>query len=184
MPTLAEDFLSNPTGVLGTVRCWPWTRPPDAFLIGDAAHAIVPFHGQGMNCGFEDCVEFIGQLDQCGDDWGLAAERFAVQRKPDADAIAEMALENYVIMRDSVRDPKFHLRKQLEFELERRYPDRFIPRYSMVMFHRIPYAQAFARGKTQSQILDELMVTAHTMQEIDLARAASLVERRLSILAQ
>ena len=91
--------------------------PPDVFLIGDAAHAIVPFHGQGMNCGFEDCMAFVGQLDECRE-WSSAAARFAAQRKPNADAIAQMALENYITMRDSVRDPKFQLCKQLEFELE------------------------------------------------------------------
>lgn len=179
MPGLADEFLSNPTGVLGTVTCWPWTKPPDVLLIGDAAHAIVPFHGQGMNCGFEDCVELLTRLDEC-QDWNLAAETFAQRRKPDADAIAEMALENYVIMRDSVRDPKFHLRKQLEFELERRHPDRFVPRYSMVMFHRIPYALALSRGRTQSKLLDELMAHADELDDIDFSQAEHLVTSRLT----
>ncbi len=174
LPNLSEEFRSNPTGILGTVRCWPWTHGPDVLLIGDAAHAIVPFHGQGMNCGFEDCAALIDQLDQCND-WGLAVEQFAKRRKPNADAIAQMALENYITMRDSVRDPKFQLRKQLEFELERRFPDRFIPRYSMVMFHHMPYSEALQRGQVQDELLKTLMADANDLNDVDFERAARMV---------
>ncbi len=124
---------------------------PTRLLIGDAAHAIVPFHGQGMNCAFEDCAVLDTLLEQETGDWGEVFQRFSAARKPDADAIAEMALENYVEMRDTVRDPKFHLRKALAWELEARLPAYFVPRYSMVMFRRIPYAQARARGALQAK---------------------------------
>ncbi len=125
-------------------------------LLGDAAHAIVPFHGQGMNACFEDCFELDRLLRSAGD-WQSAFEQFFQLRKPDTDAIAAMALENFLEMRDTVRDPKFMLRKELSFELERRHPDRFIPRYSMVMFHHeIPYRVAFERGRVQADVLARL----------------------------
>ena len=182
IPDLVEAFFRNPTGELGTVRCWPWVVPGCAMLIGDAAHAIVPFHGQGMNAGFEDCAEFIRLLDAAGHDWERTMLEFQRQRKPNADAIAEMALENYVIMRDSVRDPQFAVKKELGFELERRFPDRFIPRYSMVMFHRIPYQEALTRGRIQEEILSELAHGLEDPQGVDLNRAHELVASRLSTL--
>ncbi len=143
LPDLETEFFSNPTGELGTVRSFPYHYKDKVLLVGDAAHAVVPFHGQGMNCAFEDCLELDRILDQCGEDWGAAFTAFSAQRKPNCDAIADMALENYVEMRDSVTDPIFLLQKKLSFELENKYADRFIPRYSMVMLrHEIPYAEA------------------------------------------
>jgi len=125
-------------------------------LIGDAAHAMVPFHGQGMNCCFEDCIEF----DACAagqPSWEATFKQFSAARKPNTDAIAAMALENYLEMRASVADPKFQLQQALSLELERRFPRRFIPRYSMVMFHhQIPYLTAQQRGAIQAEILLEL----------------------------
>ncbi len=126
MPGVAREFLENPIGRMGTVYCDRWAAQDKAVLLGDAAHAMVPFHGQGMNCCFEDCAELHRMLEATGD-WTRAFHEFERRRKPDTDAIAAMALENYVEMRDTVRDPKFLLRKELSFELERRYPDRFIP---------------------------------------------------------
>ena len=176
LPDLTEEFFANPTGMLGTIRCQPWRHRDRAVVIGDAAHAIVPFHGQGMNAGFEDCVALDTCIDRHGDDWGAVFEDFERNRKPNADAIAEMALENYVEMRDAVRDAKFLLKKELAWKLERLYPDRFIPRYSMVMFHLLPYAEALARGKLQETILDELTASVNSIGEVDFARAKQLIE--------
>ena len=156
MPRLTEDFFGNPTGHLETIRCAPWSFEDHALVLGDAAHAIVPFHGQGMNAAFEDCSAF----DRCMEDpdrpWSEVFAEFERLRRPDTDAIADMALENYVEMRSTVREPKFQLKKDLSFRLEERHPGRFIPRYSMVMFHTLPYAEAKRRGAIQEEILDEL----------------------------
>ncbi len=179
MPGLAEEFLTHPTGRMVTVRSNCWTNGRNAVLIGDAAHAIVPFHGQGMNCAFEDCVELDALLQQ--HEFGVACELFQQQRLPNANAIADMALENYLEMRDTVRSPKFLLQKELSFELERRFPDRFIPRYSMVMFHHeIPYATAYERGRIQTQILDELTQHSTSLDEVDMRQAATHVQSDLS----
>ena len=187
IPELARDFFDNPTGMLGTVRCRPWHHRGQALLIGDAAHAIVPFHGQGMNCAFEDCVALDrlvgahGADAGGGVDWAAIFAAFTAARKPSADAIAQMALENYIEMRDAVRDPAFHLRKQVEFLLEERFPGRFVPRYSMVMFHpEISYADALDRGARQDRILDQLtgqLTASHQdPSDIDLDRAAALLD--------
>lgn len=181
IPDLASQFEANPVGILGTVRCEPWHLGGDLLLIGDAAHAIVPFHGQGMNAGFEDCAEFCRLLDSGYDDWAALFGDFSRLRRREADAIADMALENYVEMRDTVRDPRFHLKKAVAFELERRCPRRFVPRYSMVMFHaEIPYSEARDRGEVQARLLDELTVHARTVEDVDFARAETLVSERLS----
>jgi kynurenine 3-monooxygenase len=176
---LTGNFLKNPTGMLGTIRCFPWRYRGDALLIGDAAHAIVPFHGQGMNAGFEDCVALDGCLDRHGADWRNVFAEFEAERKPNAEAIADMALENYVEMRDSVRDPKFLLKKELAWKLEELYPESFIPRYSMVMFHQVPYAEAYRRGKLQAAVLEELTDSANSIDDIDFAQAKRLIEERI-----
>jgi len=179
MPNIADEFAMRPTGIMGTVRCERWSFEDALLLIGDAAHAITPFHGQGMNCALEDCAQLAALL-ATNADLARAFEQFAELRRPNTNAIADMAVENYLEMRDTVRDPKFQLQKMLSLELERRFPNRFIPRYSMVMFHaRIPYAVAYARGRIQSQILAELTATAASMDDIDWSRAATLVNDRL-----
>ena len=179
VPQLANEFFSHPTGVMGTVRCNRWALEDRLLLIGDAAHAITPFHGQGMNCAFEDCHE-LDALLQTDTDWVDAFAKFESTRRSNTDAIARMALENYEEMRDTVRHPKFQLQKTLSLELERRFPDRFVPRYSMVMFHdEIPYSIAYARGSIQAQILDELTHDATTLDDVDYRRAAELIEQRL-----
>lgn len=178
LTNLEEEFFGNPTGVLGTVRCRPWHADDFSLLLGDAAHAIVPFHGQGMNCAFEDCLVLDQLIEMHGADWESVFPAFSELRKPNADAIADMALENYIEMRDSVRDPQFHLRKQVEFKLEQQYPDKFIPRYSMVMFHpEISYAEALERGERQQALLRKLTKECDTMDDVDFEQAADLVER-------
>jgi kynurenine 3-monooxygenase len=179
LPDLERQFVAHPTGSMGTVRCARWSLDERMVLIGDAAHAIVPFHGQGMNCAFEDCVALDALLAE-HTDWNVAFAAFERQRKPNADAIAAMALENYVEMRASVRDPSFLLQKELSLELERRFPRQFIPRYSMVMFHHeISYAVAQERGRIQSEILAELTRDATTLEAIDFEAAERLIATRL-----
>jgi kynurenine 3-monooxygenase len=183
LPDLAEQFAAHPTGSMGTVRCARWSQDERLALIGDAAHAIVPFHGQGMNCAFEDCVELDALLAQHSD-WSVAFAEFERRRKPNTDAIADMALENYVEMRATVRDPSFLLQKELSLELERRFPKQFIQRYSMVMFHHeIPYATAQERGRTQSRILDELTRDIASLGAVDFAAAERLVAANLPVLS-
>jgi kynurenine 3-monooxygenase len=179
MPRLVEDFFGNPTGHLETIRCAPWSFEDQALVLGDAAHAIVPFHGQGMNAAFEDCSAFDQSLRDTDRPWNEVFVEFETRRRPNTDAIADMALENYVEMRSTVREPKFQLKKDLSFRLEERHPGRFIPRYSMVMFHTIPYAEARQRGAIQEGILDELTSRASRLDEVDLARADRLIAERL-----
>ncbi len=178
IPDLEKEYFNNPTGYLGTIRCNDW-QYKNAVLTGDSAHAIVPFHGQGMNAGFEDCVAMEKALDAYDDDWNLAMPAFVESRMDNSNAIADMALENYVEMRSTVNDPKFHLKKAIAFELEKRLPEYFIPRYSMVMFHLIPYAQAFARGKIQAKILTELSTGIDDLKQVDFERAERLVKQKL-----
>ena len=178
LPDLREEFFGNPTGHLETIRAWPW-HYENALVLGDAAHAIVPFHGQGMNCAFEDCSELNAAIDRQGGDWERIFADVAERRKPNTEAIADMAIENYVEMRSSVRDPKFQLKKQVAFRLEEMFPQRFIPRYSMVMFHLIPYAEAQRRGRVQGEILTELTAQATSVEEVDFEQARRLIEERL-----
>lgn len=179
MPDLAAEFLQHPTGIMGTVRCQQWSVDDDLLLLGDAAHAITPFHGQGMNCCFEDCRE-LDLLLADSDDWARSFREFVTGRRPNTDAIADMAIENYLEMRDTVRDPKFHLHKALSLELERRHPLRFVPRYSMVMFRDdIPYALAYERGRIQNEILGALTQNADTLAAADYVAAARMIEQRL-----
>ena len=179
IPALGEEFYAHPTGLMGTVHASAWHADGRALLLGDAAHAIVPFHGQGMNCALEDCLALDGCLDRHGTDWKKAFAEFERLRRPDAEAIAAMALENYVEMRDAVRDPRFQLQKQLGFLLEERHPGVFVPRYSMVMFHHLPYAEARQRGIIQQRILDSLTDQARSLDAVDLTRADRLVQGEL-----
>ena len=179
MPDCVAEFAANPTGFLGTVYADRWSVGGAAALIGDSAHAIVPFHGQGMNCCFEDCVEFDACLDRHSDWQSLFAQFFA-NRKPDTDAIAAMALDNYLEMRERVADQRFRLQQTLALELERRHPLRFIPRYSMVMFHHeIPYHVAQSRGLIQTRLLAALTDAAATLDDVDYAHAAGEINRTL-----
>ena len=184
LPALQRDYVTHPTGHLGTVHCTPWSFKNRLLLVGDAAHAIVPFHGQGMNAAFEDCVALDDLIEQHrapgGYDWAAIFASFEATRAPNTRAIAEMALENYLEMRDEVRDTKFQLRADLSFELERRFPGRFVPRYSMVMFHpEISYVDAQRRGVLQARILRELTATPDTLATVDFGRAAALVDELL-----
>ncbi len=179
LPDLEAQFSSNPTGRMSTVYAAPWHVGGRALLVGDAAHAIVPFHGQGMNCAFEDC-RVLDDLLAERRPWTEVFARFDALRREDTAAIARMAVENYTEMRDTVRDPLFALQKELSLELERRHPDRFIPRYSMVMFHdEIAYAEAERRGAVQSVLLSEATRGRRSLAEVDLAALERQVLERL-----
>lgn len=186
IPRLAAEFAAHPQGQLGTVRTAPWHVAGRVLLLGDAAHAIVPFHGQGMNAAFEDCV-VLDELLERHSEWQPLFAEFEQLRRANTEAIAQMALENYAEMRDAVLDARFVRLKNLGLALERRFPDRFIPRYSMVMFHpEISYAEALRRGALQAQLLDELDAArpggapaGEPGGEPDLGRAESLIRARL-----
>jgi kynurenine 3-monooxygenase len=179
IPDLEADFAANPVGLLATLYLDRWHIDRRALLVGDAAHAIVPFHGQGMNCGFEDAVELADLFAADASDVDAVFAEFERRRRPNAEAIAAMALENYVEMRDSVADPAFLLRRELGRVLASRQPDRFVPRYSMVTFTRMPYADAFARGATQERVLRALTDGKQRIEEIDLAAADAMVRAEL-----
>jgi kynurenine 3-monooxygenase len=157
MPNLLDNFQSNPTSSLVTMKCFPWVRN-NTMLIGDAAHAVVPFYGQGMNAGFEDCRILNQLLDTHHDNWNEVLPLFQSQRKVDADAIAQLALDNFIEMRDLVADEEFLLRKKIEARLHTLFPARWIPQYSMVTFRDdIRYSEAYATGQKQKRIMDEVM---------------------------
>lgn len=180
IPNLCDEMLNHPLGQLGTVRCRHWHDRGNVLLLGDAAHAIVPFHGQGMNLAFEDCVLLDRIISEHRDDWPTVFARFEAEQLANANAIADMALDNYIEMRDTVRDPKFALRKALAFELENRLPGHFIPRYSMVMFHAdIPYLMAQQRGEVQKALLEEFTAAAERIEDVDIDAAEAAVENRL-----
>jgi kynurenine 3-monooxygenase len=171
MPELVPEFMHHPVGYLGTVHSAPWHVGGRVLLMGDAAHAIFPFHGQGMNAAFEDCLVFDELLENKGE-WSALFAEFERRRRPNAEAIAQMSLENYEEMRATVLDPDFKRRQELSFELEKRFPNRFIRRYSMVMFHpEISYSEALRRGQVQSEIIAQ--IDQHP------ERAAALIEARL-----
>jgi kynurenine 3-monooxygenase len=163
--------MRHPRGQLGTVHAAPWHVDGHVLLLGDAAHAIVPFHGQGMNAAFEDCLVFDDLLEDY-DDWESLFDAFGQRRRPNAEAIAKMSLENYVEMRATVLDPTFERHQALALALERQFPERFIPRYSMVMFHpEIPYVEALRRGSIQAAIVAAV--------DTEPGRATALVNERL-----
>jgi kynurenine 3-monooxygenase len=158
MPGLVNDFFHNPVSSLVTVKCYPWIRDDKFALIGDAAHAIVPFFGQGMNCGFEDCRILDELIEKHGDDWKRTFEEYQQLRKPDTDAIADLAVNNFTEMREKTADARFLLQKKIEARLHEKYPSRWIPAYSQVTFSpQIRYSEALRRGNQQETIMREFM---------------------------
>jgi kynurenine 3-monooxygenase len=143
---------------LVTVKCFPWTFDERIALIGDAAHAIVPFYGQGMNCGFEDCVVLNELIEKHKEDWPAILKEYEALRKPDGDAIADLAIANFIEMRDKTADPKFILQKKIEARFSQKYPDKWIPLYSMVTFTpSVRYSKALTLGNKQQAIMDKIM---------------------------
>ncbi|CAN5299098.1 NAD(P)/FAD-dependent oxidoreductase [soil metagenome] len=174
MPTLLPDYFRNPTGNLGTIKCFPWNVGGKALLLGDAAHAVVPFYGQGMNCAFED-VRVLDQLiEKNGVDWQTVYEEYGELRKVNTDAIADMAEENFYEMRDATADPVFQRKRELETLLEQTYPDYF-SKYSMVTFREdLPYSGAKAKGNAQDELLMEMSRGVDDAKAVDLEQ---LIER-------
>ena len=184
VPDFDRDWKSNPTSSLITTRCNPWHSGDRVLLMGDAAHAIVPFYGQGMNSGFEDARVLADLLDdQAGhpsdEAWTRLMSDFTRLRKANGDAIGDLALRNFIEMRDRTGDPRFLLRKRIERRLTDRHPDRWVPLYSMVTFTHLPYAEALELGRIQDGIMDEVMARP----DIDTVWDGNEVERHALELA-
>lgn len=167
MPGVAEEYLSNPIGKLGTVFCDPWHVGSQALLLGDAAHAVVPFFGQGMNASFQDCSLLRKLIDKHSGDWAVIFSEFSRIHVKNGHSIAKMAIENYLEMRDHVNDPTYRKRRKLELKMERMFPGEFIPRYSMVSFHQIPYSEVYTRGEKQLKIIEAMLEKFDDISEID-----------------
>ncbi len=168
IPTLVEDFFANPVGNLGTVKCFPWNVGGKSLLLGDSAHAVVPFYGQGMNASFEDCRVLNDLIEQHGADWKTVFNEFTNVRKENADAIAQMAEENFYEMRDAVADPVFVRKRELETKLEHEFPDYF-SKYSMVTFRAdLPYSVAKQKGNAQDNLLMKICTETENVNQIDL----------------
>ena len=181
IPALEQDWERNPPGLLATLYLDRWHIDRRAVLLGDAAHAMVPFHGQGMNCAFEDCVALARKLEEHAD-LADAFAAFEAERKPNALAIQHMALENYLEMRDRVDDPDFLLQRELERMLQERHPGRFVPHYAMVTFMLIPYATALERSEIQRGILVESTHGLNSLDAVDWDAVDARVLERLSML--
>jgi kynurenine 3-monooxygenase len=167
MPTLLKDYHENPSASLVIIRCNPWNYEDKVLLMGDSAHAIVPFYGQGMNSGFEDCSEWWRLAEKHGDNWAAMFKEFSEVRQPNGDAIADLALQNYIEMRDLVGDEMFLLRKKIEKKIYAKYPAKWVPLYSMVTFSHTPYSDALAIGKMQEKIMDTIMARPDIVQTWD-----------------
>jgi len=181
IPDLRADWDQHPPGLLGTLYLDRWHQCGKAVLIGDAAHAMVPFHGQGMNCAFEDCVVLARCLaDNATTEQAFAA--FEAERKPNAAAIQQMALDNYLEMRDRVADPAYLLQRELEHELQARWPTRFVPHYTMVTFLHTPYAVALERTHLQQSILAAATAGLDTLEGVDWTALERIVHAQLPVL--
>ncbi|EMY3584914.1 FAD-dependent monooxygenase [Flavobacterium psychrophilum] len=157
IPDLAEDFFKNPTSTLVTMKCFPWTYSDKVALIGDAAHAIVPFYGQGMNAGFEDITILYQMMQEYGNDWKTIFSEYEKSRKPDADAIAELSYRNFMEMSTKTANEKFLLQKKIERWFASKYPEKWIPLYDRVTFSTRPYSEALAIGDFQETIIQEIL---------------------------
>jgi kynurenine 3-monooxygenase len=180
---LEKSFFENPTGRMVTVKSAAWHYKDRALLLGDAAHAIVPFFGQGMNCGFEDCT-ILDELLSRGDLSESVFGAFSASRRPNSDAIADLAVRNFVEMRDKVADPRFLMKKAVEGILQQKFPGQYVSCYSLVTFSRTPYREAYDLGDVQAGILDELCQNLSSPEQVDLVRAGELIRSELLPLQQ
>lgn len=166
MPNIADAWGDHPLSSLAIMRSYPWHHGKTA-LIGDAAHATVPFYGQGMNSGFEDCTVLWSLMQKHKENWSAVFEEYSTIRKPDGDALQDLSLDNYHVMRDYVGDPMFLLQKKIEAKFSGLYPDIWIPLYSQVTFTDIPYSEAYKNGKKQDKIMKEIMAMKDIEQKWD-----------------
>ncbi len=166
MPNIGKVWDTHPLSSLAMIRCYPWTHGKTA-LMGDAAHATVPFYGQGMNCGFEDCSVMGDLMKKHNEDWTLIFEEYQRIRKPEGDAVQDLSLHNYHVMRDYVADPKFLLQKKFERRIEQLYPNQYTPLYSQVSFTNILYSDALESGKKQDLFIKDIMVKNDIQKLID-----------------
>jgi kynurenine 3-monooxygenase len=157
MPGLLDDYMKNPTSSLVTVRCYPWVKEDKLALMGDAAHAIVPFYGQGMNCSFEDVVVMDECIEKYGNDWHKVFDEYQKLRKPNADAISQLAIQNYYEMADKVGDKHFLHKKHIEHELSDLYPDQFKSQYELTTFSLSPYKYALDQGAKNDLLLEHII---------------------------
>ncbi len=183
MPELTDEFFDHPTGSLVTIRCFPWAYHDSVLLLGDAAHAILPFYGQGMNAGFEDCTVLNQLLAQHGEaHWDRILDEFEHQRKPNTDAMADLALHNFVEMRDRVADPRFLLQKRIESKIAAQYPGQWVPLYSRVTFSPdTSYADAWAAGQRQEAIMARVMPLIQTEADYELPAVQALITERIGV---
>jgi len=171
IPNIAQEFANNPTGALGTVKCSPWSYKNKTLIMGDAAHAVVPFYGQGMNASFEDIVVFDEILNQELGDWESVFKAYEKTRKEDTDAIADLAIDNYVEMRDHVANPLFKQKRKIEMDLEKSFPTEYYSKYSMVTFNEnIPYADAMKKGRAQDKALLNLITDKDVSTSLEMTR--------------
>ena len=169
MPNLVNDFFENPTAALGTVKCSPWHFKGNTLLMGDAAHAIVPFYGQGMNASFEDVVEFDKVLDQNLENWEAVFTAYEKSRKPDTDAIADLAIDNFHEMKDHVANPMFQEKRKIEMALEQNFPEEYSSKYSLVTFNEnIGYREAMLRGRAQDKAILNMLADGEVSTALDL----------------
>lgn len=184
MPHLNEEFFSNPTSSLVTVKCAPWAYGGKYLLLGDAAHAIVPFYGQGMNAGFEDCYLLDEMWEDNPEKWPTIIEEFGKSRKADGDAIADLALHNFIEMRDLVADEQFLLQKKIEKAIQKKYPNEFKPLYSLVTFSDVPYSEALRLGKLHNAYFQKRNDLADIAEKIDRNEAGEILENIFDELKQ
>ena len=157
IPNLVQEYFTNPTSSLSIMRCDPWTYKDKILLIGDAAHATVPFYGQGMNAGFEGCLVLDSLIDKNNDDWHNCFKEYSKIRKPDGDGLQDLSMHNFIVMRDKTADPKFLLQKKIELYFSKKHPTKWLPLYSMVSFSNIRYSDAWKIGQKQEKMMKKVM---------------------------
>ncbi|MFS4457286.1 FAD-dependent oxidoreductase [Maribacter sp. 2304DJ31-5] len=178
---LTDDFFKNPTSAMVTMKCYPWTYWDKVALVGDSAHAIVPFYGQGMNAGFEDIFELNRIIKKHGDDWETIFQEYQKERKPNVDAIAELSYRNFIEMSSKTADTRFLLQKKIEKHFAAKYPHKWIPAYSRVTFSDRSYSEALALGDAQEKIMQQVMQIPDIVQKWD---SIEVEQRILSLLEQ
>ena len=177
---LTEDFFKNPTSAMVTMKCYPWTYWDKVALVGDSAHAVVPFYGQGMNAGFEDIYVLDQLIQEFGDDWERIFTTYQEKRKPNADAIAELSYRNFIEMSSKTADANFLLQKKIEKHFSTKHPEKWIPAYSRVTFSNRPYAEALAEGDAQEEIMKEVMKISNIAENWDSLEVENLMLKLLA----